>query len=67
VLPLVAVSQVLGLHLMNPLRMDGRFALIVALGCVATLGPAVVLAPALARPAWRARGSSARRRWSWRV
>ena len=42
-LPLVAVSQVLGLHLMNPLRMDGRFALIVALGCVATLGPAVVL------------------------
>lgn len=47
VLPLVAVSQVLGLHLMNPLRMDGRFALIVALGCVATLGPAVVLAPGL--------------------
>lgn len=47
VLPLVAVSQVLGLHLMNPLRMDGRFALIVALGCVATLGPAVMLAPGL--------------------
>lgn len=47
VLPLVAVSQVRGLHLMNPLRMDGRFALIVALGCVATLGPAVVLAPGL--------------------
>ena len=32
---------------MNPLRMDGRFALIVALGCVGTLGPAVVLAPGL--------------------
>ncbi|MFA4898956.1 MAG: oligosaccharide flippase family protein [Brevundimonas sp.] len=47
VLPLVAVSQVLGLHLMNPLRMDGRFALIVPLGCVATLVPAVVLAPGL--------------------
>jgi PST family polysaccharide transporter len=47
VLPLVAVSQVLGLHLMNPLRMDGRFALIVALGCVATLGSSVMLAPGL--------------------
>lgn len=45
VLPLVAISQVLGLHLMTPLRMDRRFALIVGVGCVATLGPAVLLAP----------------------
>ena len=46
VLPLVAISQVLGLHLMTPLRMDRRFALIVGLGCVATLAPAILLAPA---------------------
>lgn len=47
VLPLVAISQVLGLHLMTPLRMDRRFALIVGLGCVATLGPAALLTPTL--------------------
>ena len=45
VLPLVAISQVLGLQLMTPLRMDWRFALIVGVGCVATLGPAVLLTP----------------------
>lgn len=45
VLPLVAISQVLGLHLMTPLRMDRRLALIVGVGCVATLGPAVLLVP----------------------
>jgi len=45
VLPLVAISQVLGLQLMTPLRMDRRFALIVGVGCVATLGPAVLLTP----------------------
>lgn len=45
VLPLVAISQVLGLHLMTPLKMDMRFALIVGIGCVATLGSAVLLAP----------------------
>ncbi|WAC59100.1 oligosaccharide flippase family protein [Brevundimonas sp. SL130] len=45
VLPLVAASQVLGLQLMTALRMDGRFALMVGLGCVATLAPAVALAP----------------------
>lgn len=45
VLPLVAISQVLGLQLMTPLRMDRRFALIVGVGCVATLGPAVLQAP----------------------
>ncbi|WP_426022813.1 oligosaccharide flippase family protein [Brevundimonas sp. PWP3-1b1] len=46
-LPLVAVSQVLGLQVMTPLRMDRGFALTVGLGCVATLGPAVLLAPSL--------------------
>jgi len=46
-LPLVAVSQVLGLQLMTPLRMDRRFALVVGTGCIATLGPAFLLAPAL--------------------
>jgi polysaccharide transporter, PST family len=46
VLPLVAASQVLGLQLMTALRMDGRFALMVGVGCVATLAPAAVLAPA---------------------
>jgi PST family polysaccharide transporter len=47
VLPLVAASQVLGLQLMTALRMDGRFALMVGVGCVATLAPAAMLAPAL--------------------
>jgi PST family polysaccharide transporter len=46
ILPLVAASQVLGLQLMTALRMDGRFALMVGVGCVATLGPAAALAPA---------------------
>ncbi|WP_425982915.1 oligosaccharide flippase family protein [Brevundimonas sp. TWP1-2-1b1] len=45
VLPLVAISQVLGLQLMTPLRMDRWFSLIVGVGCVATLVPAVLLAP----------------------
>lgn len=46
-LPLIAVSQVLGLQLMTPLRMDGRFALVVGVGCVATLGSAVLFTPPL--------------------
>ncbi|GAW40334.1 Putative O-antigen transporter [Brevundimonas sp. SH203] len=45
-LPLVAISQVLGLHLMTSLRMDGRFAAMTAAGCAATLGAAWALAPA---------------------
>ena len=45
VLPLVAASQVLGLQLMTALRMDGWFALMVGVGCVATLAPAAALAP----------------------
>lgn len=44
-LPLVAISQVLGLHLMTSLRMDGRFAAMTAVGCAATLGAAWALAP----------------------
>lgn len=46
ILPLVAISQVLGLHLMTSLRMDGRFAAMTAAGCAATLGAAWALAPA---------------------
>jgi PST family polysaccharide transporter len=45
VLPLVAASQVLGLQLMTPLRMDGRLALMVGIGGVATLAPALLLVP----------------------
>ena len=45
ILPLVAVSQVLGLHLMTSLRMDGRFALMTGAGCAATLCAAWMLAP----------------------
>lgn len=45
-LPLVAVSQVMGLHLMTSLRMDGRFAAMTAAGCAATLAAAWSLAPA---------------------
>ena len=45
-LPLVGISQVLGLHLMTSLRMDGRFAAMTAAGCAATLGAAWALAPA---------------------
>lgn len=50
VLPLVAASQVLGLQLMTALRMDGRFALMVAVGCFATLAPAAILAPTWGAP-----------------
>lgn len=45
ILPLVAASQVMGLQLMTALRMDRRFLLTVAVGGVATLTAALVLAP----------------------
>ncbi len=45
VLPLVAISQVLGVHLMTALRMDRRFAAMTALGCFATLGVGWLLTP----------------------
>lgn len=45
ILPLVAVSQVLGAQLMTPLRMDRAFAIVVGIGCGVTLIAAAVLAP----------------------
>ncbi|WP_312685484.1 polysaccharide biosynthesis C-terminal domain-containing protein, partial [Brevundimonas nasdae] len=45
ILPLVAVSQVLGPQLMTPLRMDRAFAIVVGIGCGVTLIAAAVMAP----------------------
>lgn len=45
ILPLVAISQVLGPQLMTPLRMDRAFAVVVGVGCGVTLIAAAVLAP----------------------
>nr|WP_314433897.1 lipopolysaccharide biosynthesis protein [uncultured Brevundimonas sp.] len=45
ILPLVAVSQVLGPQLMTPLRMDRAFAVVVGIGCGTTLIAAAALAP----------------------